>query len=396
MSIIYKALICYGSRPELIKLSPLYHKLKTTKNILPILCNTGQHKDLLTPHMNSLNLKADVQLNVMRKGQSLDQLMMQLFAQLPEVFQKFRPDIVIVQGDTASALACAIIARKKQCPIAHIEAGLRTYDHKSPFPEEIYRQNISKLARWHFCPTQKAQQNLLSEGYEPEAIFVTGNTSVDMILDMQKKLANDREISVSCGPKETPKKKPKRQKPFFLITLHRRESQGTPLVTIINSLLEFANSRPEFDFIFPLHPNPASSDMIKALLGGADNIRLIAPLAYPRFVQLMSEAFAIITDSGGIQEEGPALNTPVIVIRNKTERAEGVENGCLRLAGTDRNSILSELNLLIDDKAHYKAMQEAPNPFGDGKASDQITSHLIDIIERDFPENVSPEIIPAE
>ncbi len=386
MSIMRKALICYGSRPELIKLSPLYHKLRLSGNIMPILCNTGQHKDLLPPHMNSLNLKADVQLNVMRKGQSLDQLMAQLFAQLPKVFQKFRPDIAIVQGDTASALACAIIARKKQCPIAHIEAGLRTYDHKSPFPEEIYRQNISKLARWHFCPTQKAQQNLLSEGYEPEAIFVTGNTSVDMVLEMQKKLTDEREMSNG----------PKIRKSFFLITLHRRESQGAPLVGIINSLLEFANSRPEFDFIFPLHPNPASSDMIKALLGDADNIRLIAPLAYPKFIQLMSEAFAIITDSGGIQEEAPTLNTPVIVIRNKTERAEGVENGCLRLAGTDRNSILYELNLLIDDKAHYKAMQEAPNPFGDGKASDRITRHLIDIIERNFSKNAAPENIPAE
>ena len=386
MSIMRKALICYGSRPELIKLSPLYHKLRLSGNITPILCNTGQHKDLLPLHMNSLNLKADVQLNVMRKGQSLDQLMAQLFAQLPEVFQKFRPDIAIIQGDTASALACAIIARKKQCPIAHIEAGLRTYDHNSPFPEEIYRQNISKLAQWHFCPTQTAQQNLLREGYEPEAIFITGNTSVDMILDMQKKLTDER--IMSSGPKI--------RKPFFLITLHRRESQGAPLAAIIASLLDFAHSRPEFDFIFPLHPNPASSDMIKALLGNADNIRLITPLAYPEFVQLMSDAFAIITDSGGIQEEAPALNTPVIVIRNKTERAEGVENGCLRLAGTDRNSILYELNLLIDDKAHYKAMQDAPNPFGDGKASERITRHLIDIIERNFPENAPPENIPAE
>ncbi len=386
MSIMRKALICYGSRPELIKLSPLYHKLRLSGNIMPILCNTGQHKDLLPLHMSSLNLKADVQLNVMRKGQSLDQLMAQLFAQLPEVFQKFRPDIAIIQGDTASALACAIIARKKQCPIAHIEAGLRTYDHNSPFPEEIYRQNISKLAHWHFCPTQTAQQNLLSEGYEPEAIFITGNTSVDMILDMQKKLADERIMS----------RGPKIEKPFFLITLHRRESQGAPLAAIINSLLEFAHSRPEFDFIFPLHPNPASSDMIKGQLDAVTNIRLITPLAYPQFVQLMSDAFAIITDSGGIQEEAPALNTPVIVIRNKTERAEGVENGCLRLAGTDRNSILYELNLLIDDKAHYKAMQDAPNPFGDGKASDRITRHLRDIIERNFPENAAPENIPAE
>jgi len=381
MTIIRKALICYGSRPELLKLSPLYDKLQLADEIRPILCNTGQHKDLLAPHMSSLNIKPDVQLTVMREGQGLDQLMAQLFAQLPAVFDKFCPDMVIIQGDTASALAAAIIAQKKHCPIVHIEAGLRTYDTTSPFPEEIYRQNISKLAAWHFCPTKKSRKNLLREGFKEETIFVTGNTSIDMLLNTQKKSALAGRASMPDGLKET--------KPFFLITLHRRETQGSPLFSIINSLRDFAKSRPEFDFIFPLHPNPATSDMIKGLIGNTRNIRLIAPVAYPQFIQLMSNAFAIITDSGGIQEEGPTLNTPVIVIRNKTERMEGVENGCLRLAGTDRNSILYELNLLIDDKEHYKAIEQAPNPFGDGNAADRITGHLIDIIERNCPQHAA-------
>lgn len=370
----YKALFCCGSRPELIKISPVYHQLKKTEKIIPLLCNTGQHTDLLTPHLDTLGIIPDFQLNVMREGQSLDQLMEQLFAQLPAVFDRCQPDIVIVQGDTASALASAIIADKKGLPIAHIEAGLRTYDKASPFPEEIYRQKISTLAEWHFCPTEKAQQNLLGENIASENIFVTGNTSVDTVIKTYEKSKNSINVIPSLERDRT--------RPFFLITLHRRESQGAPLMRITTCLLDFAKSKPEFDFIFPLHPNPASSKMIRNQLNGQKNIFLIAPTAYPQFVNLMADAFAIITDSGGIQEEAPSLNTPVIVVRGKTERSEGVESGCLRLAGTEKDAILYELNLLVDDEKHYKKMQQAPNPFGDGRAAEKITGHLINILEK--------------
>ncbi|MBL4893484.1 MAG: UDP-N-acetylglucosamine 2-epimerase (non-hydrolyzing) [Emcibacter sp.] len=324
---VHKALFCCGSRPELIKISPVYHHLKTAVNISPLLCNTGQHTDLLTPQLESLNIKPDYQLDVMREGQSLDQLMERLFIQLPGIFDQCQPDIVIIQGDTASALAAAIIAHKKGLPIAHIEAGLRTYDRTSPFPEEIYRQNISTLTRWHFCPTEKARQNLLREEIQEDRIFVTGNTSVDMIMKIHRKIKNKPYATL------LPRKG---DRPYFLITLHRRESQGAPMIRIANSLLDFAKSKPEFDFILPLHPNPATSHMIRDLLGNQENISLITPLPYPQFVQLMAKAYAIITDSGGIQEEAPSLNTPVIVVRNTTERTEGIESGCLRLAGTDK------------------------------------------------------------
>lgn len=370
----HKALFCCGSRPELIKIFPVYQQLKTATGITPLLCNTGQHRDLLTPQLDTLGVQPDFHLNVMREEQCLDQLMAQLFTQLPAAFDRSCPDIVIIQGDTASALASAIIAHKKGLPIAHIEAGLRTHDKTSPFPEEIYRKNISALAKWHFCPTEKARQNLLNENISEENIFVTGNTSVDMVINTYEN--TNRE---ACN---TPLPGRDKTRPFFLITLHRRESQGAPLMRITTSLLDFARDNPEFDFIFPLHPNPVTSQMIRSQLGGQKNITLIDPLPYPQFVRLMADAFAIITDSGGIQEEAPSLNTPVIVVRNATERTEGIESGCLRLAGTERNTILQELNLLIGDKLHYKKMQQAQNPFGDGLAANRITAHLIDIVEK--------------
>ncbi|MCF8474796.1 MAG: UDP-N-acetylglucosamine 2-epimerase (non-hydrolyzing) [Emcibacter sp.] len=343
MSNVQKVLFCCGSRPELIKICPLYHKLKTIPTITPLLCNTGQHKDLLDPHFTSLNIEPDYCLNVMRKGQSLDQLMALLFEQLPDLFDQASPHMVIIQGDTATALASAIIAHKKNIPLVHIEAGLRTYDISSPFPEEIYRQNITKLAKWHFCPTEKSRQNLLRENIPAENIFMTGNTSVDMVIKMAQKL------------KEYPHPlSEQKNRPYFLITLHRRESQGAPLQEIIHSLIEFSKSKAEFDFIIPLHPNPATSDMIRHLCSDQKNIKLISPLPYPDFVQLMAKSYAIITDSGGIQEEAPSLNIPVIVVRNNTERYEGVENGCLRLAGTEKKTILYELNLLFMTKIIIK------------------------------------------
>jgi len=365
----FTALFCCGSRPELIKISPVYHKLVRFAKVTSWLCITGQHRNLLPAQLDCLNMRPDFKLDVMRAGQSLDQLMAQLFAQLPAVLDQAHPDMVIIQGDTASAFATAIIAHKKGIPVAHIEAGLRTHDLTSPFPEEIYRQNISALATWHFCPTEKSRQNLLQEGRARSRIFVTGNTSVDMVMATYQ---------------ESGHLKQQRKRPYFLITLHRRESQGVPLREIITSLGDFATSHPEFDFIIPLHPNPATSDMIRGLLGDYKNIFLVPPLPYPQFICLMAGAYGIVTDSGGIQEEAPSLNTPVIVVRKVTERFEGVEAGCLRLAGIRRKKILSELTLLVEDKKHYKRMQQAENPFGDGHAADRIAAYLRNIIERDL------------
>lgn len=380
MSKAFKILFCCGSRPELIKISPVYQQLLSTKEIRPLLCNTGQHKDILAPHLELLNMRPDYTLDVMRNGQSLDQLMEQLFHQLPQVLDQSHPDMIIIQGDTASALSAAIIANKNKIPVAHIEAGLRTYDKTSPFPEEIYRQNISMLTHWHFCPTARARRNLIREGIKDDKIFITGNTSVDMVKNIYKNISKD---VTSFPPIQEDS-----AKPYFLITLHRRESQGSPLKEIISSLRTFAETTPDYDFIIPLHPNPMTSLLIKNTLKEQDNIYLIPPRPYPEFVALMAGAYAIITDSGGIQEEAPSLNTPVIIVRDKTERQEGVENGCLRLAGTKKSAILEELNLLINDRTHYQRIQQAPNPFGDGRAAEKITAHLLDIVEKTYANSI--------
>lgn len=364
----FTALFCCGSRPEVIKISPVYHKLQRVAGVTPLLCSTGQQRDMLAAHLDCLNIRPDFELDVMREGQSLDQLVVQLFARLPDVLDRARPDMVIIQGDTASAFASAMIASRKRLPVAHIEAGLRTHDLTSPFPEEIYRQNISALATWHFCPTERSRQNLLREGRARNSILVTGNTSVDMVMAMSQ----NPEPRKSDG-----------NRPYFLITLHRRESQGAPLREIVGSLRDFAAGRPEFDFIIPLHPNPATSDMIRDMLDMQQNISLVAPLPYPQFVRLMAGAFAIVTDSGGIQEEAPSLNIPVIVVRNVTERVEGLDNGCLRLAGTGKEGILRELTLLVEDDTHYNRMCQAENPFGDGRAADRIAAHVQQIMERE-------------
>ncbi|WP_417623320.1 non-hydrolyzing UDP-N-acetylglucosamine 2-epimerase [Paremcibacter congregatus] len=361
-------LFCFGSRPELIKLAPVYHNLKSHFNITPRLCDTGQQKDLLAALYQELDMTADIRLSVMKSGQSLDQLIATLTAQLPEVIKRLHPDLVVVQGDTASAFTAAMVAGGQNVAVAHVEAGLRTYDITSPFPEEIYRQGISKIAAWHFCPTEQARLNLLKEGHPENRIFVTGNTVIDMIL--RQKNTSPPILAGRDG-----------KRPYFLITLHRRESQGEPLRNTLATLMEFAITNPAYDLVMPLHPNPATSTVVQEMLGRHDNIFLIDPLPYPKFVALMSGAFAIITDSGGIQEEAPSLNVPVIVVRTKTERPEGVENGCLRLAGTERATILQELDLLIHDKAHYKSMQTAENPFGDGHAAERIAHHLKDIAE---------------
>jgi len=368
----FKVLFCCGSRPELIKISPVFHKLAGLTPLSPQLCLTGQHTDLLAPHLDYFGLTADYQLHVLQNGQTLDRLMAKLLDQLPAIFSRANPDLVIVQGDTASALAAAITAQRMGLRVAHIEAGLRTYDRSSPFPEEINRQIITRLADWHFCPTEQTRRNLVREGIPDQAIFVTGNTAVDVLLKTRRACP-----VISSSP-------PKRRdgRPYFLMTLHRRESQGAPLMRIINSLLAFARQRPAYDFILPLHPNPLTAGMIHHLMGHQQNIMLVPAQTYPHMVQLMAGAFAVITDSGGLQEEAPSLNTPLVILRDNTERPEGIEAGCLRLAGTDPRTILYELNLLIDDPAHYKRMQQAENPFGDGFAADRICARLINLFER--------------
>ena len=365
----YRVMLCAGSRPELIKLVPLYRLLHQNRIIRPVLCLTGQHQDLLQPFLAEFGIQPDVMLQGETVHRSLEELNRRLFRQLPHAIKRHAPHLVIVQGDTTSALTAAVVATRLSIPVAHVEAGLRTYDVNAPFPEEINRQTISTLASWHFCPTERNRQNLLNEGRHPAHLFVTDNTGIDMLLQTLGQRQKDPQ-----NPDPAP------SRPYFLITLHRRESHGYPLRRILNALRKFAEAWTDYDFIMPVHPNPAVKSAVHALFQGPENVRLLPPVAYGRFVGLMQKAFAILTDSGGIQEEAPALNVPVVVLRDKTERQEGVQAGCLRLAGTGPNGIFAELALLIQNPDHYIRISRAPNPYGDGRASERIGVHLNKIL----------------
>ncbi|WP_321397970.1 non-hydrolyzing UDP-N-acetylglucosamine 2-epimerase [Emcibacter sp.] len=372
-------LICAGTRPELIKLAPLYHELNKRPHLAPSLCLTGQHESLVRDLPRSLNICPD---HIFKRDQfdhSQLGLIKGVFQQLTALLQVLKPRLMLVQGDTASALTAAMTARQQKIPVAHIEAGLRTRDILSPFPEELYRQLISRVGRWHFCPTKNNRASLIEEDIPEDHIYVCGSTSIDAVLQVPKK---------SRIPLETKSL----TRPYFLITLHRREVQGETLVTIVEALRRFAGENPGFDFRVTVHPSPAVRRLLHHYLTGADNIFLLTPLDYRDFVPLMKNAYAILSDSGGIQEEAPALNVPVIVFREKTERQEGVRNGCLRLAGHDPEKIFSELALLIHDQDHYKRMSRSPNPFGDGQASRNICDILDMIITGQYSGNERPNL----
>ncbi|MFC7049094.1 non-hydrolyzing UDP-N-acetylglucosamine 2-epimerase [Emcibacter nanhaiensis] len=363
----HRILLCAGTRPELIKLAPVYRNLRDRPAVTPFLCLTGQHDSLVQNLPRVLDVTPEFVLT--REAGTSGQLglLQNILRQLAILLEQLGPELVVVQGDTASALAGAMAACLQDIPVCHVEAGLRTRDLLSPFPEELYRQLISRMGTWHFCPTPENRATLLREDISSGQIFLSGNTSIDAVLDM---------LSRSPRPLETKAV----SRPYILVTLHRREVQGEKLITIVRALRNFAESHAGYDFIVTLHPNPAIRRLLSHHLGGQGNIRLLPPLDYPDFVPLMKKAFAILSDSGGIQEEAPALDVPVIVLRDKTERQEGVASGCLRLAGYDPEKIFSELSLLIHDRDHYIDMCTAPAPFGEGRAGRIISARLEQIV----------------
>ncbi len=360
-----KIIMVCGSRPEIIKLAPLYHKL-TKNNLFDLkLCLTGQHPDLIPPLLKAFNIPDNKKLLTNWNNLDNSQILNKLKQFLTPIILDFNPDLIIVQGDTSSSFCAAIVAAKMKIPLAHIEAGLRTYDFKAPFPEEINRQNISKLSKWHFCPTDDNKANLLKEGIDPETIFVTGNTVIDTLKTVLKSSNNTEGLS---------------SVPYILITLHRRESHGSPLRKMLHTLAELASRYPRINFIFPMHPNPIITAAATEIISPQPNIILKKPTPYPEFIELMKNAFFIISDSGGIQEEAPFLNVPLLVLREKTERMEAVKTGANKLVGTAHDKILDEACLLIHNQKYYKDMKNAANPFGDGKASDRIIETLMQIL----------------
>jgi len=368
-----KTLCVFGTRPEAIKMASLSLVLAADKRVDAKVCVTGQHREMLDQVLELFGIVPDFDLNIMRPGQDLTDVTTAILQGMKNVFAEFKPDVVLVHGDTATTLAASLAAYYQQIPVAHVEAGLRTGNIYSPWPEEANRKLTGALATLHFAPTITAEANLLREGVDPESIIVTGNTVIDALLDVVKRLDSDEELS-AVAAKPSAFLDPSRK--LILVTGHRRESFGDGFERICQALIDVAQQHPDIDIVYPVHLNPNVREPVNRLLSGISNVYLIEPLDYLPFVFLMSRAYIVLTDSGGIQEEAPSLGKPVLVMRDTTERPEAVEAGTVKLVGTDTSSIVRELNRLLLDQDAYRVMSYAHNPYGDGQACGRIVEAL--------------------
>jgi len=363
-------MIVFGTRPEVIKLAPVVLEAKSRSSEVELLvCSTGQHREMLDQAMQAFNIQADIDLAVMSANQSLASLTAKLMDALTAVFTEYKPDVVIVQGDTTSAFVASLAAFYQQIPVAHVEAGLRTGDLKSPFPEELNRVLIARMASWHFPPTTQASQNLLNEKVGSEKIFITGNTVVDAIHFIRSKwLPSGEGVSPYFPGKE-----------LVLITTHRRENQGEALLKICTAIKHLSSQYPELGFVFPVHLNPKIREIVFKELSNIENLKMIDPLDFNANLQLQSKCRLIITDSGGIQEEAPTFGVPTVVMREHTERSEGVDIGFAILSGVDTQSIINAAQTFLDDLNIKKKLSALENPYGDGKASCRILNVLLGV-----------------
>jgi UDP-N-acetylglucosamine 2-epimerase (non-hydrolysing) len=370
----FKTLCIFGTRPEAIKMAPVIKELKKLTHIENKVCVTGQHQQMLNSVLEHFDITPDFNLKVMTEVQTLSGLTAKILTGLDDVYKQYKPDLVLVHGDTTTTLTASLSAYYHHIPVAHIEAGLRTGDINSPWPEEINRKLTASLATLHFAPTESAKRNLLREGIPFDAIHVTGNTVIDALYEMRKKLDSDPIITQQLQ-KEFSYLSPQRK--MILVTGHRRESFGKGFERICNALAIIARDHPDVDIVYPVHLNPNVQEPVKSLLGEIKNIHLITPVDYLPFVYFMRLAYLILTDSGGIQEEAPTLNVPVLIMRDTTERMEGVEAGCALLVGTDTENICANFINLVENENLYKKMSNVENPYGDGSTS----QHIVEIIK---------------
>lgn len=370
-----KTLCIFGTRPEAIKMAPLALALAADNNFEAKVCVTGQHREMLDQVLNLFKIRPDFDLNIMKPGQDLTDVTCSILQGLKDVLDKFEPDVILVHGDTATTFAASLAAYYKQIPVAHVEAGLRTGNIYSPWPEEGNRKLTGAIANLHFAPTDTSKNNLLREGVNPEDIVVTGNTVIDALFDVIEILDRDKLLNAEAA---LPSAFLDSNRKVILVTGHRRESFGGGFDRICQALMEVAQQHPDIDVVYPVHLNPNVREPVNRLLSGIGNIHLIEPLDYLPFVYLMSRAHIILTDSGGIQEEAPSLGKPVLVMRDTTERPEAVAAGTVKLVGTDNANIVRELNKLLLDKVAYERMSYAHNPYGDGKACERILKSLIE------------------
>ena len=354
-----KIAVIFGTRPEAIKLCPVVLALKRDPAFVCKVCVTGQHKEMLYQVLDVFGVKPDVDLQLMRPHQTLGGLTSRVIAATDEYLAMEKPDIVMVQGDTTTVLAGALAAFYHHIPVAHVEAGLRTGNMLSPWPEEANRVLTTRLAKWHFCPTANNKKNLLKEGVNPADIYVTGNTVIDALM-----IAREKVEKTNDGRRRV------------LITGHRRENFGEGFEHMCTAIKKLAEEFDDVEFIYPVHLNPNVQEPVKRILNGLDNVMLIEPQSYLPFVGLMNDAYLILTDSGGVQEEAPSLGKPVLVMRDTTERPEAVTAGTVKLVGTNADDIYREARRLLSDEAAYKHMAAATNPYGDGKAVERIMEIL--------------------
>lgn len=375
---VMKVLSVFGTRPEAIKMAPLVKALEADTFFTAKVAVTAQHREMLDQVLELFEITPDYDLNLMKPGQDLYDITTKVLLGLRDVLKEFQPDLVLVHGDTATTFAASLAAFYQQIPVGHVEAGLRTGNLYSPWPEEANRLLTSRLAHWHFSPTERNQKVLIAEQISPERIIVTGNTVIDALHLVVQKIAESPELQqgIQSTLQAAGLEVDVTDKRYVLVTGHRRENFGEGFESICSALNKLATDNPTTNFIYPVHLNPNVQEPVKRLLKGLDNVHLIEPLGYEPFVFLMQHAYLVLTDSGGVQEEAPGLGKPVLVMRDTTERPEAIEAGTVKLVGTNAELITVEVQRLLDNEDIYKQMSRAHNPYGDGEASKIILEHL--------------------
>lgn len=383
-----KILLTFGTRPEAIKMAPLILELnKHRDKVKTIVCVTGQHREMLDQVLSIFKIKPDYDLNIMKKGQDLYDITSKVLLGLRDIFKQTQPDIVLVHGDTTTSMAAALAAYYQQIPVGHVEAGLRTYNIYSPWPEEINRQLIGRISNYNFSPTSTSSTNLINEGVNEETIHITGNTVIDSLYWVVNKIKSDEQLNIELKDEiktfgyDIDRLQGNRR--MILITGHRRENLGNGFIHISQAIQELSTQFSDVDFVYPMHLNPNVRKSIHEVLGNDllhfSNMFFIEPLEYLSFIYMMEKADIVLTDSGGIQEEAPSLKKPVLVMRDTTERPEAVEAGTVILVGTDKEKIVSNVSKLLTNHNHYQQMARAINPYGDGKSCERIVNILLSL-----------------
>lgn len=359
-----KIMLVFGTRPEAIKMCPLVNELKTRENVQTLVCVTGQHREMLRQVLETFRVVPDYDLSIMKERQTLFDVTTNILNRIREVLETERPDVVLVHGDTSTTFVTALACFYLQIPVGHVEAGLRTYNIHSPYPEEFNRQAVSIISSYNFAPTELSKENLLKEGKAPETIYVTGNTAIDALKTTVRKDYTHPWLDWAKGSR------------LIMITAHRRENLGEPMKHMFRAIRRVCDEHPDIKAVYPIHMNPAVRETADQILGDDERIQIIEPLDVLDFHNFLARSYLILTDSGGIQEEAPSLGKPVLVMRDTTERPEGIKAGTLKLVGTDEEVIYHNFKLLLENEEEYKKMSTASNPYGDGFASVRIADIL--------------------